>query len=165
MKKIKNKNKYSFFGFIIVLVIILVFLYLIYNMQYSKKVDSVNFINNYYNIYSERLVPNQYMNYIIDLQKLDIPEITDPIIEYVYLYQNSLNISYQINSEKYNDCITNNLKNKMRVYNNSKKELLKKFEDFSIKPKGVYWHKYIENLKDIESNKLEEELKQIQSCN
>ncbi len=164
MKK-QKKKKSNFLGFIIVLLIALFFLYLIYNNYNSNKIETIEFTNSYYNVYSEKLVPDNYINYILDLQQLRLDEFTDPITEYAYLYKDSLNLRNQINFENNNRCITYNLKNKIQAYNNSKKELIKQFEAIYPTPKKIYWNQYIENLKNQDSEQIELKLKEIQTCN
>jgi hypothetical protein len=165
MLSYKPKRKTSFLGDVLILVFLLGIIYLIYTGITYNKISEIKFINYKYGLYPENLVSENYMDYISELGELKLKKYTPQIINYNLLYKDSINLKYQINSEIKNGCISNKLLTKIRIYNNSKKELSNEFKAIYPYQKDLYWSQYISALDNTESNKLEIKLKKLPICN
>jgi len=165
-----TRNKLSVIGGIIVLILFILALWLITTYAKTNQLSAIIKTNEKFGVTAENLVPENSELYIIKLQKLNKPEYTKPIIDFIYLDRESQEIISMTSLEtiKEQKCISRDLKLKITAFVGKQNTLLDKFKEKQEEIdnlKKIYWDKYIYILEqNTEYKEILNEIKNIPVC-
>lgn len=134
---------------ILILAIALVYFFIIYVSNYN--INRISKINNKHFISEISLIPSADSEaYIRDLKALGTEKYTEPIIEYVSLYQESKRIDRAVNYAIIESkCITRTTVAKIDTQIQNKDLLLEKLKTgYNTKLDKIYWNTYIDVLEN-----------------
>lgn len=128
-------KKISFLGEIIIILVIFAFVLLFVRQGNTNSIKNIQHINDKFNVQPPMLVAIDTKGYIAELSFVELKDVTQPIIEFNKLADDSAKIEEQIYraSVAREDCITRELKlNILSTYTTIEK-LEKKFIELNVK--------------------------------
>jgi len=152
----KERTKTTFLGDLIFIIILVIAIYLAMNISENNQFKKIELINDKYQVNANNLIPVNQEEYIVELSNLNNTKYTAPIIDYIKLNNESIQLNKLVNwvALSDNNCVSKTLQLKVNVLTQKQDSLINTFESLNAKKvKNIYWETYLSNLKNANDYK------------
>jgi hypothetical protein len=164
-----KEGKTTFLGDLIFIIIRVLTIYLAMTLLTGNQIKKFEKINDKFGVSEDNLIPSNKAAYIADLSLLNDTTHSKPIIDYIYLNDDSIKINKMVNLAVLEDknCISRTLYLEINSIAQNQDALLDEFESLdSSKLNKIYWNNYIENLRNNNDYRtLRIEITKLDICN